>query len=841
MLQDTSIQTPKAVCIHAKIHFVKSFFSRKKLHTALGGLSLFTAITTGAFAQFPQQMPQNLPQNIPPGMMQGMGGGQMPVGIPQGANANISTGTIQQRDETTARQYVTDQRQKAREDSIRLLRGKAEDVASVEARLKIFGAEIFNNKAVDMSPNLNVSVPRDYVLGTNDVLLINLFGQNMQGFVIEKRVTAEGNVQLDRIGPVQVGGMTIEAATQLLRQKLSSIYPIGRGMEMNLRLGDIRSIRVNFVGEVVNPGTYTLPSLATVMNALYFSGGPTAAGSFREIKLNRRSSKTGRDTTVAVVDLYHYLTTGLRNGDISLRDDDVIQISPYKTRIELAAGVKKPGLFEVKPGEKLGDLIKYAGGLVEDAYQANIVVQRLTENGRKFLDVKRAEIDTFRLQNGDRVGIGKIPEREENMVVISGPVYLPGSYPLDRNPTVKTLIARAEGMKRNAFLGRARIVRIKDDLLQEIIPINITRIQAGQDPDVPLKALDHVEIVTVDQLREGKTVRIQGEVNNVNNEQGYYSWYDGMTVEDLIIMAGNLEPSASPSRIEVVRPKRLASDDPSLITDQLAETFTLSIDPNLRVSSEASTFKLQPFDEVFVRSSPNFENNQTASVEGQVIYPGIFGLVSRDERISDLIKRAGGLNKYAFVDGATLVRKVQMTKTELALQDKTVQQLSDDTKKAKVDIEPVFQGKEDFIGIDLAKIMDNPHSEIDLILQNGDVINIPKYEPTIRIDGQVQLPTTAKYSKGASLGEYISRAGGFTAFAKKRATYVVYKNGQAKRSRRFLFFNTYPEIRPGARIVVPTKTQADITTQQIISTIGQIGGTLSGIIGILALVRTFQN
>ncbi len=768
----------------------------------------------------------------------------IPGGFPQGVptNATPSGTPTMQSDNVQQRQVIQDARTKAREDSVRILRADTQEPGTKEQKIKIFGADIFSNKSLDIAPVTNIPTPKGYILGPGDEVVVNIYGDLYKDVDFKKTVTPEGVLQLEQVGPVFVSGLSIEAATSRLRAKLSRIYPIGRGMDMNVRIGNIRTIRINFIGEVVNPGTYNLPSLATVMNALYFSGGPTASGSFRTINLIRRN-KFGQDTIIRTIDLYKYLTKGLRMSDISLKDDDVIQIPPYKTRIELTSGVKKTGYFELLPGEKLGNLIDYAGGFIEDAYKNTIVVQRITKNGRKFLDVKEDEAYNFEIQNGDRIGIGKVPEREENMVVISGAVYLPGSYPLDRNPTVKDLIERAEGTKRDAFLGRAGLYRQKDDLTEELIPVNLSRIIAGKDSNIVLKPLDRLEVESVTQLREGMQVRILGEVNLAKGDssKGYFPWFEGMTVEDLIIAAGNLRAAASPNHIEIIRPKRLDSDDPKLITSSLSESFTLAISKDLRLTEAASKFQLKPFDVVYVRASPNFENNQEARIEGQVLTPGDYGLIDRDERISDLVKRSGGLTAYAYIEGASLIRKTKLTKIEIDQQQKTLGQIGNDSRRSSLNADYVAENKEEAIGIDLKKILEKPHSDMDLILQDGDVLNIPKYNPTIKIEGEVQLPTTSRFTRGVGVGEYISRAGGFTSKSVKKRTYVVYANGFAKKTKHFLFFNSYPEVKPGARVIVPQRTQADITSQQVIGAIAQIGGALSGIVGIVALLRTFNN
>lgn len=765
--------------------------------------------------------------------------GNAPVGnLPQGVSSQINTSVSRVQDETANRVVIGDASAQAYQDSIRLLREKADTASGLsQLRSRVFGARIFTGTKGGFVPNNQIATPRNYLIGPGDQLIISIYGYSSQVYTL--RVTPEGYVQFNLgIGPVRVAGLTVEQAEDKLADRLASRYVGLRGANRNtylqLTIGDIKSIRVNINGEAVTPGTYQMSSLSTVYTALYAAGGPSEIGTFRNIKLLRR------DRVIATVDLYDYLVSGIRSNDVALQDDDVIFIQRYESRVELKGKVKTQALFELKPGENLGDVLRFAGGFAEGAYTLYIQVQRFTSNGKKLIDIPNDQIQTLELQNGDVIGIGDIPDRIENEVLVSGSVFRPGSYSLETAPTLKTLLAKAEGVTPDAFVGRASLYRRKDDLTEQIIPVNLDRLLKGQDPDIPLQWRDRLDVKSVADMRENQIVRIRGEVisrNTGDNEQGFYPWFEGMTVEDLIIAAGGFTRSASASRVEVSRPKRLLTDDLSKVTPVISETFTFSISRDLKLDSTASRFALLPNDEVFVRPSPNFESTQTVTVTGQVLSPGDYPILNKNERISDVLKRAGGVNEFAYVPGASLVRTVKLTQIELAERNRTLSDISDDSQRAVVQAEQVSEDTQETIGIDLERILKNPLSEEDLILQEGDILNVPKFLSTVRVQGQVQHPTTTRYTPNVNVLEYISRSGGFTSRALKRRTYVLYANGFVRKTRRFLFFNSYPEVKPGSEVIVPLRTKDDITAQGVLGTIGQVGGTLTGIISIIVATR----
>lgn len=717
-----------------------------------------------------------------------------------------------------------------------------EEVEKERIRRRVFGYSIFNGSGpVDFAPNPRLSAPASYVIGTEDVLNILMYGYSEMNdnFVVSR----QGNIVVPLVGAIAVGGLTLAQAEQRVRSKMATRYAGLRNSEfgpqntyLRLTINQVRTIRVNLVGEVDRPGTYDVSSLTTVYNMLYNSGGPTEIGSFRNIQLYRN------DKLVRTIDLYPYLLTGLRKDDLNLLDDDVIFVPAYKTRVDLNGQVKKPGLYEILPNETLGKAIEYAGGFTEVAYRAKIQLIRLTDRDRRLIDVSGDEANAFPLQNADVINVEQIMDRYNNVVFVRGAVFRPGQYPLEENPTLRKLIERAEGITPDAFTGRVQLTRRKSDLTFDLLSFDLAKVLSGETPDIPLEREDNVEILSVAQLRQARSVRIQGNVLNptMDENQGYFPWFEGMTIEDLIIAAGGLTEAAATYNVEVLRPVRKNDSLSRTVSPEVAQTFQVSVSRDLKKSPQASTFVLQPFDQVYVRTVPNFQEPQFVQVEGQVLTPGPYGITNRDERVSDVIKRAGGLTQYAYVEGATLVRRVQLSEAEIELRQKAINEIADDSQRAAVVPEPIAPESEERVNIDLKRILNSPHSEEDLIVQDGDVIRVPKQLQTVRIGGEVLYPNTTRFTPGLGFLDYISRGGGFSARAIKRRAFVIYANGNVKRTKRFMFFNSYPRVEPGSEIIVPLKTRADLTPQIILSTLGQTLTALTSLTAIIFAIRAFR-
>jgi len=672
-------------------------------------------------------------------------------------------------------------------------------------RMRNFGAGVFNNPRISFEPNMRLPTPKNYQLAADDELLIDVSGYSEANYRL--KVSPEGRIRIPVAGSVVVNGLTIEQAKRLIIQKLSNtIYSdIRRGhTSVEVTLGSIRSIKITIIGEATIPGTYTLPSLATAYNALYACGGPGLNGSYRNIQVIRNNA------TVAEIDVYQYLTTGSKKHDIRLMDQDVIRINTYSTRVELKGEVKKPGLYDVKEGETLGTLIRYAGGYTDNAYTAKIQVFRNTSKDREVTTIAESRIEHLIPRRGDSYIIGKILNRFTNRVSIKGAVYRPGEYELKEGMTVRNLIEEADGIREDAFGNRAIIHRLKDDLSPEIVSFEPEKLLNGSIPDIVLKKEDRVTLYSRFDLKEGYYVSMEGEVAN----PGVFLYEEGITVQDLILLAGGLKESASVQRIEISR--RVKDADPKSPNRKTAIIFEQNITQDLRDSASFARFVLSPFDEVVIRPAPGYSVQKNAFIEGEAIYTGKYTLQAKGDRISDLVKRAGGLTPEAYLEGAVLVRTRNLTRAEQSNIEQGLNNLLKQSYEAggstavvQNDLNRIAQKKSDNVGIDLRKILDHPGSEYDLLLNDGDTLRIPKQLQTVRVNGEVLYPTLVRYDKEMGFKDYILDAGGFSERSSKKKSYIVYANGSVKGTRSFLFFRHYPKVTPGAEIYVPMKRERE--------------------------------
>lgn len=692
-----------------------------------------------------------------------------------------------------------------------------------------FAYGVFQNPRVTFEPNLRLATPKNYVLAADDEILIDVYGYSEASYRL--KVSPEGLIKIPIAGAINVNGLTIEQAKRLIIQKLSSsIYTNIKNGKTNVEvsLGNIRSIKVNIIGEAVNPGTYTLPSLATAFNALYLCGGPNRNGSYRNIQVIRNN------TVVATIDVYDYLVNGSRKQDIRLMDQDAIKINVYKTRIELKGEVKKPGIFDVKEGEKLNDLIQYAGGFTDQAYTAKIQVYRNTSVDRMVTTISADELPMAVPQKGDSYVIGRILNRFKNRISIKGAVFRPGEYELRPNMTLSKLIEEADGIREDAFTTRGTIQRLKTDLSPELIPFNLEKIQSGEQTDIVLKKEDQITVYSKFDLKEGYFVSIDGEVAN----PGAVVFQEGITVKDMILLSGGLKEAASLKRIEVSR--RIKDADPNATNAITATIFQVDVNAQLIDSSGIDSFRLAPFDEVSVRTAPGYFEQKNAVVAGEVIYSGKYTLQTKIDRISDLIKRAGGLTPEAYIKGAVLIRSKNVTKfeidnTEQGLNNLLKQNYNAGTTSAILQrqLESIAFKKSERVGIDLEKILSSPHSEYDLLLNDGDTLIIPKQLQTVRVNGEVLYPTLVRYSASSTFKDYINGAGGFSDRSARKRSYVVYANGSVKGTNSFLLFRSYPKIKPGAEIFVPIKREKErLRTIEMVS----IGTALVTMLAILSQV-----
>jgi protein involved in polysaccharide export with SLBB domain len=651
----------------------------------------------------------------------------------------------------------------------------------------IYGSSLFNAANLTFEPNLRLPTPENYLLGPDDELIVDVFGLSEINHRL--RVSPEGMIHLPGIGQVQVGGLTVAQAKQLITGKLSSIYSaINYGKTfVSLTLGNIRSIKIIVVGEAVRPGTYTLPSVASVFNTLNACGGPNKNGSFREIKVIRNNE------TVAVVDIYDFLLTGEMKNNIRLQDQDVVKIETYKNRIELKGELKNTGYFEAKDGETFGDMLNCAGGFTTGAYKDRVVVFRNTAKEKKVDDVAFSDFNSFPVNDGDVFKVDSLLDRFENRVQIKGAVFRPGTYSLSRNMTLKQLILKADGLREDAFPYRGTIVREKDNRETEILSFNVSAVVAGTS-DVALKREDIVSIASAIEMQEVKKVGIYGKVKN----PGEYEYHERMTLQDIILAAGGVKDEAELRNIEIYR---MEKDPEALKTGkQIAEQHVFTVDKTL----DGLDFTLEPHDNVIIRSIAGYTDTKQVMVEGEVAYPGNYILTSNRERISDVIDKAGGLNRYAYPEGAFMIRKIAKSIAEEKIKRTVIQSIPEEL----ID-EHEYDKKEDIVGINLEKILKYPGSEWDLYLEHGDIISIPKELQTVQVTGKVLLPSLVKYNQSRPFKYYVNHSGGFSPNALKRKSFVVYANGETHATKHILFFNNYPAIKPGATIYVPEKPKRE--------------------------------
>lgn len=679
----------------------------------------------------------------------------------------------------------------------------------------IFGAKLFKNKELSFEPSLNIATPPNYVLAAGDQIIIDIWGASEQTY--QQEITPEGAVIIRNLGPVYLNGLTIDEATKRLKRELSKIYSglSGGNTYLKVSLGAVRSIKVNIVGEAYNPGTYTLTSLATVFNALYAAGGPSLNGTLRDIRIIRNG------VTSDTLDLYNFLLKGEQKENIRLQDQDVIFISPYLARAEVKGEVKRPMIYEVRNNETLADLISFTGGYTGKAYTNLVKLYRKNGKENQILDVNHFVFDTVNIKNGDEVFVDSILNRFENLVEIKGAVYRPGQFSIREKLTLKSLIEKADGLRGDAFLNRAVIYRTKDDYTLDVIPVDL-KILYQSENDVELTREDVVVVPSIFDIREEYTIQVDGEVRN----PGVYPFVNNTSIEDAIIQAGGLLESASFARLEVAR--RIRNNVATTSSNQIAEVFQFPISQDLKLSDSASKFTLQPFDQVFIRRSPGYQVQAIVKVEGEVAFPGNYSIANKNERISDIIKRSGGLTEEAYPEGAKLIRILPIDAKERKKALEAIKLQAKDSAGFVVELDSVSA-----IGINLDKIIAQPKSKYDLILQKGDILRVPKELQTVRLSGSVLSPVLVRYDS-RRFKNYISSAGGFAPEAKKGKSYIIYANGNIDRTRKFLFFNNYPKVEPGAEIIVPKKPlRSGLSTGEVIGLTSALSSTALIIVTII--------
>ncbi|MDO4310425.1 MAG: SLBB domain-containing protein [Prevotella sp.] len=659
---------------------------------------------------------------------------------------------------------------------------------------KVFGRDIFNNKNLTFEPEMNVATPQNYRLGAGDAVFIDVWGASSNTY--ESTVSPDGTIQIEGFGPVSVGGMTVEQANAALRKQLGARY---QSSQIRLTVGQTKTISVNVMGEVQVPGTYTLSAFATVFHALYMAGGINDIGTLRSIKVYRKNR------LVTVVDIYDYILNGKLTGNVRLTDNDVIVVGPYDCLVNITGKVKRPMFYEMKKNESVGTLLKYAGGFAGDAYRKSIRLIRKAGTQYSVYNVGEFDMNSFRLEDEDSLSVDSVLPRFSNMVEIKGAVFRPGMYQVGGEiTTVRSLIENAEGVTEDAFTARGVMHRMKPDRTLEVLSVDIAGIMEGRTPDIPLRNEDVLYIPSKKELLEEQTLTIHGEVMY----PGEYKYADNETIEDLILQAGGLNDAASIMKVDVAR--RIVDPKATESSDTIARTFSFAIKDGFVIDGRQG-FVLKPYDEVYVRTSPGYSKQQNVKVEGEVLFSGTYTLEKKSQRLSDIIRQAGGVTKMAYVQGARLERTITQDE-RLKMNDVRKMLLTQSGDKDTLDAKKLDFGDTYYVAIELDKALANPGSNYDVILREGDRIIVPEFSSTVKVSGDVMSPSTVAYREGKSVGYYIDQAGGWGNRAKKSHTFIVYMNGSKAR----VGYKTKPM--PGCEIIVPTKPAAKkMTTAEMVA------------------------
>lgn len=686
-----------------------------------------------------------------------------------------------------------------------------ETIYIIEDKRKVFGRDIFNNKNLSFEPNMNIATPQNYKLGPGDAVFIDIYGASQR--TIESTVSPEGTITIDGFGPVQVSGMTVAQANSHLRSTLGSRYS---SSQIRLTVGQTRTIMVNVMGEVNAPGTYTLSAFASVFHALYMAGGVNDLGTLRNIKVYRNNK------LISTVDIYDYILNGKLTGNVRLAENDVIVVGPYDCLVNITGKVKRPMFYEMRRNESVGTLMKYAGGFTGDAYTKSVRLVRKTGREYSVYNVDEFDMNSFHLADEDSVNVDSIIPRFSNMAEVKGAVFRPGMYQVGSNiTTVRELLESCEGVTEEAFTTRAVMHRMKEDRTLQVISVDIDGIMKGRVPDMTLKPNDVLFIPTKQEMMEEQTITIHGEVQY----PGVYKYADNETLEDFVLQAGGLKQTASTVKVDVAR---RVSNPKALQTDSIiARTYSFALKDGFVIDGEPG-FTLMPFDEVYVRKSPGFYKQQNVVVEGEVMFSGTYTLERKNQRLSDVIKAAGGVNDRAYTKGARLERKFT---PEERLRTETLLDMakSNTSEKDSININKIDIGDVYYVGIELDKALAEPGGDEDIVLREGDRLIVPQYTSTVKVSGDVMYPNTVGYQKGKRAGYYIDQAGGWGNRAKKKQTFIIYMNGKVAR----VAHNAKPE--PGCEIFVPSKAPRDPRM------LSQTISIASGVASFATIIATLAN
>ena len=696
----------------------------------------------------------------------------------------------------------------------------------ISNRNKVFGRDIFNNPRLNFEPNMNIATPQNYRLGPGDAVYVDIYGASQK--TIESTITPDGTIVIEGYGPIELSGLTVNQANSKLKATLGARY---KSSKVKLTVGQTKTISVNVMGEVMTPGTYTLSAFATVFHALYMAGGTNSIGTLRNIKVFRNNRQ------VTTVDIYDYILNGKMTGNIRLAEGDVIVVGPYDCLVSISGKVKRPMYYEMKQTESLASLMKYSGGFTGDAYKKSVRVVRKSGTQYSVFNVGEFDMSSFRMSDEDSVSVDSILPRYSNMVEVRGAVFRPGMYQMGGEvETVRTLIQQAEGVTEDAFTAHAVMHRLKPDRTLEVIQVDVDGIMNGRVADIPLKNEDVLYIPSKKELQEDLTLTIHGEVMY----PGIYKYADNETLEDLVLQAGGLKETASLMKVDVAR--RIVDQRLTISSDTIAHTFSFALKDGFVIDGEPG-FVLKPYDEIYVRKSPGFYKQQNVYVEGEVLFAGTYTLSKKNERVSEIIKKAGGLSNMAYPQGARLERRLTELERKRVAE---IMKLQREQREDEIRSQAIKSGKSisdlkqlastdnyeipDFypVGIELDKAIANPGSDADIVLREGDRLTVPVYNGTVKINGEVMYPNTVAYKEGKGINYYIDLAGGFSGKAKKSRTYIIYMNGDVAKAGHGV------KVKPGCEIVVPQKSMSKMSTAESISLI-------SGTASIAAMIATIAN
>ena len=693
------------------------------------------------------------------------------------------------------------------ESTTSVLENPQPDSRELAQENQVFGRNIFNTRNLTFEPSVNLATPPNYRLGPGDEVIIDIWGTSQN--TIRQQISPDGTINIEKIGPVSLNGMTVSEANEYLKRVLGKTYSgldaLDGTLEIRLTLGNARTIQINVMGEVIQPGTYALSSFSTVFHALYRAGGVNEIGSLRNVQVTRNGK------TVAKVDVYDFIMKGKTQDDIRLQEGDVIIVPAYEALVQISGNVKRPMKFEMKKNETLATLIGYAGGFSADAYTRSLRVVRQNGEEYEINTVKEIDYSAYPMRNGDVVTAEAILNRFTNKLEVRGAVYRPGIYQLNGEiNTVRALVNEAKGLMGDAFTNRAVLQREREDLTTEIISVDVRSIMAGTSPDIPLQKNDILYIPSIHDLEDRGDVAIFGEVAKPDS----YSYSDNMTLEDLIIRAGGLRESASTVRVDVSR--RIKDPKSTHSTDSIGQMFTFALKDGFVIDGEQG-FTLQPYDQVFVRRSPGYQAQQNVQVTGEVIFGGTYAMTTTEERLSDLVKKAGGATPKAYLRGAKLIR-VANDEEKKRMRD-VINLMNRQFGEAMMDslgirVEDTFS-----VGIDLEKAMAQPGSEYDLVLREGDVLSVPKLNNTVKVNGAVMMPNTVGYLSDKNANYYLDQAGGYALNAKKSKKFVIYMNGQVARIKG----RSKDKIEPGCEIIVPSKKNKRVNVGEILGYASSFG------------------